>query len=339
MSRSDPSSDTTRAAGSRRRWRSGAARQPQYEQARRVAEFQRARLMKAAVEIASEGGYEASSVSGIVARAGVSRRTFYELFDSREQCLLAGLEQALSEIASVLAPVYERESNWSQRLRDVLVVLLALLERERDIAAVALDYLIGYMPASPELRARVLKRLRAVIEQGRSQAKPRPELSPLTAEAVLGSVLTIVRARLRTDPQRLSILVNQLMWTIVLPYLGPAAATRELRRRVSEPALDSPTLASPALRPPRLRLTYRTARVLEAIALAPGASNIDIGVAAGIADQGQMSRLLARLARLELIQNLGAGQPKGAANAWHLTDDGRDFESAIRRKSRLSDAG
>lgn len=151
-------------------------------------------------------------------------------------------------------------------------------------------------------------------------------------------MLTIVHARLRSDPQRLSILVNQLMWTIVLPYLGPAAAARELRRRVSEPAPDSPALTSPPLRPPRLRLTYRTSRVLETIALAPGASNIEIGEAAGITDQGQTSKLLARLARLELIENFGAGQPEGAANAWRLTEAGVEFELAIRRKSRLADA-
>ena len=41
----------------------------------------------------------------------------------------------------------------------------------------------------------------------------------------------------------------------------------------------------------------------------------EIAERSGIADQGQISKLLTRLARLELVANRGAGQEKGAANA------------------------
>jgi hypothetical protein len=63
----------------------------------------------------------------------------------------------------------------------------------------------------------------------------------------------------------------------------------------------------------------------------PGASNAEVSARVGIVDQGQISKLLARLARLGLIENQGAGQRYGAANAWHLTDSGKEFEAAIRR--------
>ena len=79
-----------------------------------------------------------------------------------------------------------------------------------------------------------------------------------------------------------------------------------------------------------MRLTYRTVRVLMVIASSPGASNREIAERSGIADQGQISKLLDRLARLELVENTGDGQEKGAANAWHLTSRGEAVERATR---------
>jgi hypothetical protein len=68
-----------------------------------------------------------------------------------------------------------------------------------------------------------------------------------------------------------------------------------------------------------MRLTYRTARVLQTAAQFPGASNRLIGEGAGITDQGQVSKLLARLHRLGLLTNTGEGQARGERNAWKLT--------------------
>lgn len=79
-----------------------------------------------------------------------------------------------------------------------------------------------------------------------------------------------------------------------------------------------------------MRLTYRTLRVLAAIAAQPGASNREVAEHADIADQGQMSRLLARLQKLGLIENTGQGQPQGEPNAWTLTAKGTEVEQAIR---------
>jgi hypothetical protein len=66
-----------------------------------------------------------------------------------------------------------------------------------------------------------------------------------------------------------------------------------------------------------------------AIAAESGASNRRVGEAAGIHDQGQISKLLGRLGKLGLIHNTGAGQPKGESNAWALTDRGREVQHAL----------
>jgi len=79
-----------------------------------------------------------------------------------------------------------------------------------------------------------------------------------------------------------------------------------------------------------MRLTHRTVRVLMVIAENPGASNREIAEGSGIADQGQISKLLTRLARLKLVENTGDGQEKGASNAWRLTARGAQVERATR---------
>ncbi len=81
-----------------------------------------------------------------------------------------------------------------------------------------------------------------------------------------------------------------------------------------------------------MRLTYRPIRALMSVAITPCSSNREIGIAADINEQGQISKLLARLHRLGPIENGPGGAARGAANAWVLTDRGRDIERAIGKR-------
>ena len=78
-----------------------------------------------------------------------------------------------------------------------------------------------------------------------------------------------------------------------------------------------------------MRLTYRTVRVLTAIATQPGTSNREIAEHAGISDQGQISKLLHRLSTLGLIHNTAANT-KGQPNAWTLTPHGTHIETNLK---------
>lgn len=78
-----------------------------------------------------------------------------------------------------------------------------------------------------------------------------------------------------------------------------------------------------------IRLTYRTMCTLTVIAAKPGLSNSEISDWVGITDQGQISKLLARLARNGLIENTGRGWPRGTSNAWRLTPAGKRLERRI----------
>jgi hypothetical protein len=89
-----------------------------------------------------------------------------------------------------------------------------------------------------------------------------------------------------------------------------------------------------------MRLTYRTARVLEGVAENPDGSNRRVAEFAGIHDPGQVSKLLRRLERIGLLTNGGLGHLKGAPNAWKLTVKGERIAQSIRVHGRYeSEAG
>lgn len=67
------------------------------------------------------------------------------------------------------------------------------------------------------------------------------------------------------------------------------------------------------------------------IASHPGASNREIAAGAGIGDEGQISRLLGRLADLGVAVNRIDGQRRGGRNDWHLTAEGRRAARAAER--------
>jgi DNA-binding MarR family transcriptional regulator len=118
---------------------------------------------------------------------------------------------------------------------------------------------------------------------------------------------------------------------IVLPYLGHAVAEEELAR--ATPRMQRVALSAPGdpLEGLDIRLTQRTFCVLGAIAEYPGASNLEIAGYAEIADQGQISRLLARLQKLGLVEK--RVQATGSANAWGLTAKGAEVQHAIEAQA------
>jgi AcrR family transcriptional regulator len=299
----------------------------------RVSEIQRQRLLGAMAEVTAERGVGSVTVAHIVGRSGVSRRTFYELFCDREDCLLAALDQAVARASAVVLPAYAGERRWRERIRAALGALLAFFDEQPSMARLCVVESLGAGPGALERRTGIVQILIRAIDEGRGEARPGKDAPPLTGEGVVGAVLAVIHARLVAPNRKpLSRLTPALMSMIVHPYLGQAAAEKELR-------IPAPQLKTKS-RPHRdpldgldMRLTYRTVRVLIAIAANPSASNRGVAAAAGIADQGQISKLLTRLQNLGLIHNGGEGQPRGAANAWALTPKGTEVERSIRMES------
>ncbi len=300
-----------------------------------VREAQRMRILSAAVDVACDRGVEAATVSDIVARARVSRRTFYEIFEDRGGCLLAAIEHAVALAGERAAAAYQTHDRWVDRVRAGLLALLEFLDEEPELARLCVVESAGAGASVQARRRAVLDRLALVVDEGCAATRRQPP--SLTAEGVVGGALGVIHRRLlKQDSGALVELLNPLMSIVVHPYLGGDAAHRELQRPAAG-TNGTPARRSTARNPLKAldtRLTYRTMRVLAAVGAQPGLSNSEVSERAGVADQGQISKMLARLAGLGLIENAGERQPKSAANEWRLTFQGRQLERAMQRELR-----
>ncbi len=352
-----------------------------------VMGMQRRRLLLAIGEVVADRGLEGASVGAVCQRAGMSRRTFYELFEDREACFLAAFELAIDRVAHVVVGAYERDpraagmhgrrgvgvQGWRERIRAALTALLECFDAEPGLARLCVVETLKAGPAVLERRRQGLELLGAAVDEGRRESKRDSSPVPLAAEAVVGGVLSVIHARLlaypapvvgghdmgkdarwslldtaREDARRppldcarddacrsLLELRNPLMSMIVHPYLGAAAAERELDQPLPQGSRESVERAvgngvrSDPFRDLSIRFTYRTARVLSTIASEPGISNREVGDSAGVHDQGQMSKLLHRLQRNGLIDNQRSEHAKGEPNAWRLTPRGEAVQTTL----------
>lgn len=300
-----------------------------------VTEIQRSRMLTAAVQAVEEVGYARMTVAQVIGRAKVSRKTFYDVFLDREDCFLAAFDQAIMQARTLVAEAFALESGWREGMRSGLARLLMFMDEEPGLARLCVVEALGAGPRVLERRAQVLDELAAIVDRGRSMGNVTREPPEVTAEGIVGAVFAVIHTRLlEEDGELLSKLLAPLMSMIVLPYMGARAASKELARPAPKPQKAAQLSDRSGSRDPLegldMRLTYRTVRVLVVIGGHPGASNRQIAEGSGIADQGQISKLLTRLRRLDLVQNQGEGQAKGAANAWYLTERGTEVERAAR---------
>jgi len=311
-----------------------------------VDDIQRVRILSAMVEVAAEDGYLGAAVAPVVARAGVSRRTFYELFDGREDCFLAAFDWGVAQMRQAVVEAYGSQRSWRERMRHGLAALLALLDSEPELAHVCVIDALGAGRLVLERRAQVLDELIAALDAQAPDA--RGTSAPLlTAEGVVGGAFSVLHGRLlersiagkriadgtAPGPAPLVQLHGQLMALIALPYLGPSAAGEELTRTAPDVPLRETVRVSGEggrlLERLDMRLTYRTVRCLLYIGEHPGSSNREIAQGAEISDEGQASKLLTRLTRVGLVANSKPHGP-GYPNYWTLTPHGEQVLSAAQ---------
>lgn len=267
----------------------------------------------------------------------MSRRTFYELFSDREECLAAALRSVVELIEGELVVAGVEGLSWRERVRIGLWTILSFFEREPALARACVVQALRGGPRILEYRESILARLAAVLDEGRGESAAGAKLTPLTAEGLVGAAFSILYTRLlRREPTPLTGLQGELAGLMFLPYLGAATARRERTRAVpSTPSRQTgdrgyiEQFGSDPFEGVAIRVTYRTMRVLHCVAARPGASNRQIGEDAGMSDQGQVSKLLTRLERVGLLTNSSKNRPQGEANSWLLSPQGLKVTNAI----------
>jgi AcrR family transcriptional regulator len=169
-----------------------------------VANSQRGRLLYAMVEVVADKGYAATTVADVVEHAGVSRRTFYEQYPSKEVCFLAaydtGIEVLLGRLRDAQAAL--GDIDWRARVRSDLETHLDLLAAQPSFARALHLEILGAGPAALERRAQIFgifaERSRGAYDMARIEDPSRPELPAETFSFQIGGLDELVRECLRT---------------------------------------------------------------------------------------------------------------------------------------------
>jgi AcrR family transcriptional regulator len=215
-----------------------------------AVQLRRAKLQQALVELVGERGFAGISVGLVVARAGVSRRTFYDLYGGLEGCFVAVLDSGFERVRGLMdvalgraesGPGGPREAlaesgpggllGWAESgpggLREALAGLLVLLDEQPLLARVWLLESRGAGPRVLAHREQRMAQLRELIlaRLPLAEGSSRP---PLAAEGTFAAVLGILETHLRERrPGPLLDLLGPLMGLAIAPYLGLEAARHE----------------------------------------------------------------------------------------------------------------
>lgn len=194
-----------------------------------VARSQRDRLLEATMKIVAEKGYAATTVTDLTKEAGISRTTFYELFEDKETCFLAAYDRTVDVLVRRISAAYEGEERWPDRARAGLRTLLEALAAEPALARLALVDVASAGPAAQRRFRAAVQRLTPFFDEGRDFAPGGRNLPANTSRMAAGAVVGLVSDELvagRSD--KLPSLLSDVLFATLVPYLGPDAAAREV---------------------------------------------------------------------------------------------------------------
>jgi AcrR family transcriptional regulator len=219
--------------------RSGSAlpRGPQALPREQVALLQRERLYKAMVECVDEHGYVATTISELVTRARISRRSFYEHFHNKDECLLATYDTVIERLGRRLREAHDPTKEWDEQLETFIRTLFDAAGDRPDAARLVCVEMGAAGPIGVQRWADGAARLQQHIVAGFARADGPGTVPDPVARAIVGAVRRILytrveRARssksLRAD---LAELVPDLLAWIACYYPSPEGLPLRPRAR------------------------------------------------------------------------------------------------------------
>jgi AcrR family transcriptional regulator len=288
------------------------------------AATQRDRLVVAMGELVAELGGTAIGVHHVCQRAGISRRTFYDLYVDRDACLLDTLGVAQVRLVDcVTDAVGAVGSEWEDRAVAATRALVGTLCADR-----VLGYLCVVAPLAAGRDALALRRA-TIDEIGRLLGDP-PSVEPaadVVLAAALGGVWELLRRDLAEDGSQ-GDLTAAAIYGLLTPFVGRRRAV------IRASALGHPSTFVTRWTPSDagvnqqlgLLVTELTRQTLEYLEVHPDATNVAVARAVDVRHESQMSRHLARLQQAGVVRC----HKSGRTNAWQLTPHGREALQTVK---------
>ncbi|MGB2711658.1 MAG: TetR/AcrR family transcriptional regulator [Conexibacter sp.] len=203
-----------------------------------IVHNQRERMLLAVAEAVAEQGYATTTVADIIARARLSRRTFYEHFSDKEECFLAAYDTVVEQLLAAVGHAYEQPEAWTDKVHDGLSTFLTYLASEPAFARMCI---VEVVAAGTEARGRRDAAIRVFVdflEPGRDEAPDGVVVPALAGAVVVGGIYEIIYTRLLRDAaDELVEMLPDLLFCALVPYIGHTAAEQAVHSARERAAL------------------------------------------------------------------------------------------------------
>ena len=186
-----------------------------------VERAQRERLTAAMAHVSATVGYEEATVERVLVEAGVSRRTFYELFDDREDCFVAAYDDAMRRVIRTVTDAYLDCEAPERRLEHALETLLELCAADPDLARMCVVEVFAAGSRARDRRAEAMDRLARLAEHALGELRGDEKLDRLSAQALVGAVHELIYGPIeRRDTASLPGMAADIVATQVAPLVA-----------------------------------------------------------------------------------------------------------------------
>lgn len=187
-------------------------------------------ILEATIRVVGSKGYRATSVADVIEEAGSSRTTFHRYFEDKHDCFLAACDLVAERLLREVRSSCDGELSWLERVRIGLTTMVELFALDPQLARTAI---VEVPAAGADARRRhwsAINRFTEFLEDGEELAGQR-ELPDNIALMAAGAVSGLIFDELLTGrAERLPELLPDLLFAMLVPYIGPGAAAEEMRR-------------------------------------------------------------------------------------------------------------
>jgi AcrR family transcriptional regulator len=194
------------------------------------SETRRQLILEAMVRVVGRKGYKATSVADVIAEADVSRTTFYKHFEDKHECFLAAYDIVVERVLREVLANCDGKQSWLERMRAGLETIVEMFALDPELARTAIVEVAAAGADARQLHWNAIVRFTEFLEDGEQLAGDR-ELPENIALMAAGAVSGLIFDELLTGrAERLPELLPELLFAMLVPYIGPSAATEEMRR-------------------------------------------------------------------------------------------------------------
>jgi AcrR family transcriptional regulator len=194
-------------------------------------------MLESMLRVAAEKGYEATLPADVARAAGVTEAAFFEAFGDKEGCFLEAYDAMIDLLVSRVSNAFVGtvECPWPERVAGGLRALVELLSSEPEIARMAMVEVTAIGEDARKRYRAALDRFVPFLDEGRAYSGQGDALPAETARLAIGGATSLIFEEVRAGRgAELQRVLPDLVFAVLMPYLGSEAAEEEMRRVAGE---------------------------------------------------------------------------------------------------------